>query len=180
MKIARRISFTLLLALGTYCANGQDFPEKKNTIKSNVFGIISGGTDAFAYERLISNKSALILGVGYSDSDESELNYLTYGVGLEYRYYIKNAFKGIYVSGGLSYSLGDVSGTELPKDLSFTNNAYSAKLGYQWLWKQGYTLGVDIGYIFKDYIYSNSENSTLDLRTTEGIPNLGLILGYSF
>ena len=167
--------------------NAQD-----NVIKINPLAIL-GGSDLVSYEKVITDNSSVILGVGYSQFKLGEFDYSNMGAELQYRYYLSEVLSGWYAGGQAGYSKGKVDLNILyydlfaPQDMfysddsevSFNSFKIGAKFGHQWVWNSGFSLDLNLGVAYNTFKYS--ENTYLESLQGSGVlPNLGLALGYSF
>lgn len=165
---------------------------QEQSIKVNPVGIIFGGSyDLVSYERKVSEHSTVGGGLGITSFTFDDSKYKGFGGSLFYRYYLKTALKGFYVSPHASFSGGNAK-----YDVYFANNGkyagenkdqftgfvLGAKAGYQWVFKGGFALDLNAGAAYTSFSYK-ADSRVLDVSSKKSngvVPSLGLGLGYSF
>lgn len=169
--------FTACLTLGVAKA-------QENSVKVNPLAFF-GGSDLVSYERKLTDNITGLVGAGYASYSFSSLKYTSFGSELQGRYYIKEALKGFYggVQAGFSGGKVDMGVSILNPStndyVSYTAIRIGGKAGYQWLWKSGFTLDLNLGYAFNKFSYGDN-GGLVSLAGTGTMPNLGFGLGYSF
>jgi hypothetical protein len=157
--------------LATITSNAQD-----NIIKINPLALVNG-SDLLSFEKVITDRSSLILGAGISNFKFGDLKYQSKGAELQYRYYFDEVLFGWYAGGQVGYSTGKV---ELD-DESLTYNSIKGgiKGGRQWIWDSGFSVDLNIGVAYNTFDYS--ETADPEIYQLSGIyPNLAVAIGYSF
>jgi hypothetical protein len=178
----KKILTLIVLALSVY-ANAQD-----NVVKVNPLALL-GGSDLVSYERVVSDNSSVILGVGFSQFKFGDLKYSSAGAELQYRYYFREVLSGWYAGGQAGYSNGkaaiDTSYSDsfyaqnIEESIKFNSLKIGIKGGHQWVWDSGFSLDLNLGVAHNTFNYS--ENTDPELFQVSGVfPNLGVALGYSF
>ncbi len=169
---------------------------QQSSIKVNPISVIAGGgNDLLSYERKFSDHSTGGVGAGFTSFKSDGDKYYSIGGSLFYRYYTKEAFRGFYASGLIGVGGGNrrydtyyfVDGTNTGlfagegKD-KFTTFGFGGKLGYQWVWKSGFTLDLNAGlsYMFFSYKGDRSVSDARSAKANGILPALGVALGYSF
>lgn len=149
--------------------NAIDPPSKayKNSIRIHPLNLLVSQI-GFSYERVIkSNRSlnfTLIQSFKEIDRPARVADYSYYGIEgeIDYRFYLKhNAPKGWFVSPGISATTESESYTSSfdRKEIDFKRSTVAVGIegGYQWIFKQGITIGTSIG---ADYEVEFGENGT--------------------
>ncbi|MBO9692941.1 DUF3575 domain-containing protein [Chryseobacterium sp.] len=161
-------------------ANGQN-----NSFKADPVSIIAGGgTNLLSYERVISKHSTAGVGAGYATFkiEDYKFNYL--GGNIFYRYYFREALRGFYLTGATGFGGGRSKYTANNKNLkdTYTMIDITARLGYQWVWKSGLTLDLNLGGHYAKVFYKEDKfkKNSLKAEESELFPNIGVALGYSF
>lgn len=162
--------FSFVFSLGSYAQ------ERTNVIKANPIGLAFGNFNV-TYEKVLNSKSSVLFKGTYAynllGTDVSAL-----GLGAGYRYYFTHTKtevpSGFWVTPQASFEFGSIK--DNGNTHSFTAFAIGAEVGYQWAWKNGFTLDLGIG---PNYTIMNA--SDYELETTSGIvPSLTLAIGYAF
>ncbi|SEH49062.1 DUF3575 domain-containing protein [Chryseobacterium culicis] len=161
--------------------NGQ----QKNSIKVDPLSIIvGGGASLISYERVISNHSTVGIGTGFATFKVDDYKYNYIGANIFYRYYFKEALNGFYLTGSTGFGGGRAKYTADKKKLknTYTMLDVTARLGYQWVWKSGFTLDLNAGAHFMAISYKEDNFSKNPVKAEEAaiLPNIGVGLGYSF
>ncbi|KAA1246846.1 DUF3575 domain-containing protein [Aquimarina sp. RZ0] len=156
----------------------------KNSIRTTPLSIL-GGEIGVSYERVLKPKISLnsLLAFNYNEYDlNSKVSMDEYRVFLEteIRYYLsrhKNAPDGWFTSGGglANYSYFIYTGPPLLQDRDFNILQIGGviKMGYQWIFKRGFTIGSSGGV---DYLTSVS-----NIKGADGLGyRLEFSIGYSW
>lgn len=159
---------------------------QQNSIKANPFALL-GGSDLVSYERAIGGNSTVGISGGIGGFKLGDVKYSQAGGGAFYRYYFREALKGWYGHGGVSYNGGKVktsgvsfeSVTVEESETKFSSFGVQGKVGYQWVWNSGFTLDLNAGIAYSSFSYDNKEEN-LGLKASGILPALGVALGYSF
>ena len=173
----KKILLGALTLLSMNFAKAQD-----NAIKVNPFAFF-GGSDLISYERKFTDNISGLVGLGYSSFSLSSYKYTSYGSEIQGRYYFKEALEGFYGGAQAGFNLGNATldAGILSSDISYTSIRLGAKGGYQWVWKSGFALDLNLGLGFNTFSYNaDSGTSTIGLSGGGVRPNLGLGLGYAF
>jgi hypothetical protein len=163
---------------------------QKNVVKLNLFGLFASSY-TLAYERVLNDKMAVQLSVGYRSYNFAEVTIGTWNtkdtyagptiVG-EFRYYVTNASKdvprGFYVAPFVRYS-SYTEKVESSDSSDPTNNSYNyttkwttssiaggAMLGYQWLVADRVSLDVFAGPQYKSRKVGDVTTTWADGTTT--------------
>lgn len=157
--------------LTSVISNAQD-----NIIKINPLALV-GGSDLLSFEKVITDRSSLIVGAGFSNFKFGDLKYQSKGAELQYRFYFNEVLSGWYAGGQAGYSNGKV---ELDNEsLKYNSIKGGVKGGRQWIWDSGFSIDLNLGVAYNTFDYS--ETADPDIYQVNGIfPNLAVALGYSF
>lgn len=175
-----------LLFLSATALSFTGFGQVKNSIKVDPVSIIvGGGTNLVSYERSLDDHSTIGAGVGFATFKVDDYKYNFMGIEGFYRYYTKQAFQGLFFSGSLGVAGGrakytlDKSNTLKDK---YTTFYVSGLIGYQWVWKSGFTLDLHGGvtYLTLNYKEDKFKNNAVKAKADILAPALGIGLGYSF
>jgi hypothetical protein len=157
-----------------------------NVVKVNPLAFF-GGSDLVSYERKITDNITGLVGLGYSSYSLSTYKYANYGAELQSRYYLKDALQGFYGGAQAGFNLGEVTldmssiGSDISSEASYISLRFGAKAGYQWIWKGGFALDLNLGFGYNRYSYNASSSLSTAGLSGGGIrPNLGFGLGYAF
>ena len=164
----------MLISIGIFHATSQE-----NSVKINPFALL-GGVDLVSYERGLSDNSSGVISGAISNYDIGGSDYKAFGLGLQYRYYFREALKGWYAAAHGLFQSGDVVeellGFKVESD--FTAFGIGLRGGYQWVWQSGLTLDLNTGFTYRSYSY---DDSTSALFESDGVYlALGVGIGYSF
>jgi len=159
--------------------------QQKNSIKVNPVSLIfGGGSDLVSYERAISEHSSVGVSAGYGKFKIDSYDYNYTGGNAFYRYYTKEALKGLYFSGSVGAGGGRTKYTSNNKKMKDTYTAFDlgALIGYQWIFSSGFTIDVNGGasYLSLNYKEDNKMPKPNNAKGGAFLPSLGVGLGYSF
>lgn len=159
--------------------------QQKNSIKINpVSVVLGGGSDLVYYERVVSGHSSVGVSAGYGEFKINPYKYNFTGGNAFYRYYTQEALQGLFFSGSVGFGGGRTKYTLNKKEMRDSYNAFDvgALVGYQWLFKSGFTVDVYGGASYLSLNYKEDRNMPKpnDAKASGIIPNLGVGLGYSF
>jgi len=163
---------------------------QENAIKVNPLAIL-GGIDLVSYERALLGNTSGLISAGYGSFKIDNVFYKSFGVGLQYRYYLEEALNGWYAAAIVSYQSGYVEAETISNNSSlvyyskrdFTAFGGGFKAGYQWLWDSGFTLELNLGSTYRLFKYSfdsNSQENLIDFKTSRVFSAFGFGLGYAF
>ena len=163
---------------------------QENAIKVNPIAIL-GGIDLVSYERALSDNTSGLVSVGYGGFKIGGVSYKSFGGGLQYRYYFKEALRGQYGAAIVSYQSGDVEAESITiggssvdsNKFNFNAIGVGLKAGYQWLWDSGFTLELNLGASYKSFKYdfeTESQGNSLNFKESGLITTFGFGLGYAF
>jgi hypothetical protein len=123
--------------------------------------------DYLVFEKTISKKTSLLLGIGYDfhssnlivDSQESVVSRQAVKIKFDYRYYCSNTMNGLYIFPSIAYNL------DITNESNQKNNQIGFYLGfgYQKIWKK---LVFDVQ-IDKGYTYSYLRNDEIKFMTSK-------------
>lgn len=151
---------------------------QQNSIKANPLALL-GGSDMFTYERAIDSNSTIGVGVGFTSYTITDAKYTSIAGSVFYRYYFKEALKGWYANGGVSYYNGKATLSGYSDD-KFNSFGATAKMGYQFLWDSGFTLDLNAGMTYRNYKYDNPNTDSSLFKASGVFPAFGIALGYSW
>lgn len=159
--------------------------QQKNSIKVNPVSVLfGGGSDLVSYERAVSEHSSVGVSAGFGSFKIDEYKYNFVGGNAFYRYYTKEALRGLYFSGSAGFGGGRTKYSLNKKEMK---DSYSAidigvLIGYQWLFKSGFTIDVNGGasYLSLNYKEDNKMPKPNKAQAQAILPSLGVGLGYSF
>nr|WP_314499265.1 DUF3575 domain-containing protein [uncultured Chryseobacterium sp.] len=159
--------------------------QQKNSVKVNPLSVLfGGGSDLVSYERAVSKHSSVGLSAGYGTFKIDEYKYNFVGGNAFYRYYTKEALRGLYFSGSAGFGGGRTKYNANKKEMKDSYSAFdlSALIGYQWLFKSGFTIDVNggVSYLSLDYKEDHQMPKPNNAKANAVLPNLGVGLGYSF
>lgn len=173
--------FVVSLGILSIAASAQ----QKNSIKVNpVSLIVGGGNDLVTYERVITDHSSIGVSAGYAEFkiDNNRYNYTSGNI--FYRYYTKEALKGLYFSGKTGFGGGRTKYTSDNKNMRDTYTAFTigALVGYQWVFNSGFTIDVNGGASYLNLKYKGDTKipKPNEVKADAFLPTLGVGLGYSF
>ncbi len=148
-----------------------------------------GGNDLLSYEFAVGEKTTLQPGFGYGGFKIADVGYQTYGVGVQFRYYFKEAIKGFYGNVGGDFLSGktfinDYSTDNKRIEFNFTSFGGLLGIGYQWAWDSGFLLDLNLRASYNNFKYDLpddfDENQALTLRASGVLPGFGVAIGYHF
>lgn len=168
----------------TIAMNAQD-AGKSNAIKLNPLSL-AFLTGNIAYERAVSSKSSIQLGLFYSGVNFSGLKYSGFGVTPEYRFYFagaKEALNGVYAAPFARYQNFKIEDKSAMTETTFTTIGGGAIIGWEKMWNSGFTLDLFAGPSYNSAKFKNdSDGSTYDVKG--GFSGLGirtgLTIGFGF
>ncbi len=148
-----------------------------------------GGTDLLAYEVGVGEHSAIQCGFGYGGFKIGSFKYNSYGLGLQYRFYFREAIRGFYSNIGAAYLFGtttienwDIDGNDL--ELKFSSPSGFLGIGHQWAWDSGFVLVLNLKGSYSNFSYTwpddIDEDDNLALRASGILPRFTLAIGYAF
>jgi hypothetical protein len=153
-----------------------------NVVKVNPLSFF-GGSDLVSYERKLTDNISGLVGLGYSSFSLSSYKYTSYGTELQGRYYFKDVLEGFYggAQAGLNLGKAKLDAGFISSDVSYTSIRLGAKAGYQWIWKSGFALDLNLGFGYNTFSYNAGAGSSTAGLSGGGIrPNLGFGIGYAF
>ena len=175
----KKLTFTAMILSYSLYAIAQD-ESPKNVVKINPIGVIVG-TASLSYERAVSQHSSIMISLTYGYFELEGDKYSTFGLGFDYRYYFtgsKPAPRGWYVSPGLMYGGGNVKFNGGSEKVAVHGLSVKGVLGYQWIWKGGFTLDLDGGIQYFGY---HAEENNQGVSNASGVlPAIGIAIGYAF
>lgn len=159
--------------------------QQKNSIKVNPVSVfVGGGDDLVTYERVITEHSSVGISAGYGEFKVDSNKYNFTGGNLLYRYYTKEALKGLYFSGTAGFGGGRTKYTSDNKNMRDTYSAFvvGGLVGYQWVFKSGFTIDVNggVSYLALKYKGDNKILQPNQAKNSTFLPTLAVGLGYSF
>ena len=168
-----------LLLLIAIVATGFTANAQKNVFKVNPLGLAFGSLDV-SYERVLSEKSSVELGITYSSFDvtggSTKVSTNGYGVEGKYKFYFssdKDAPKGWYGAPFVAYSVSSVDSNGIKGDAnSFSAGALA---GYQWVFgggDSGFSLDLNFG---AQYISASATGNINTVSIDGFLPRLGVI-----
>lgn len=175
MGTKKKSLFTILLCILLFSTNGFA-QERTNVIKANPFGLALGNFNV-TYEKVLNSKSSVIVKGTYAykllGTDLTAL-----GLGAGYRYYFTHSKtevpSGFWVTPQAGFEFGSIK--DDGDTYSMTAFSVGAEVGYQWAWRNGFTLDLGIG---PNYVFMNTGD--YESGTLSGItPSLTLAIGYAF
>ncbi len=181
-------------AIALCSLKGLQAQEKSNAIKFNPLSFL-GGVDLLSYERVIGEKSSVVLGGGYGGFKLGDVKYNSTGVMLQYRMYFSEALDGWYGGANVQYRGGKVevghssfsfddNTTSDSEELKFNSFGGGIKIGHQWAWNSGFTLDLNLGVNYSSFSYDlNEGQENFYEDTLEGggtLPTFGFALGYAW
>ena len=173
----KKILFGTLTFLSMNFVKAQD-----NVVKVNPLAFF-GGSDLVSYERKLTDNISGLVGLGFSSFSLSSYKYTSYGTELQGRYYFKKTLNGLYAGAQAGFNLGKATldAGFLTSEVSYTSIRIGAKGGYQWIWKSGFALDLNLGFGYNKFSYNAASGSSTAGLSGGGIrPNLGFGLGYAF
>lgn len=146
--------------------------ERKSVIKANPIALAFGGFNV-TYERVMNTKTSLLFSGSYAfNLLGTEVS--AGGLGVGYRYYFTHAKteipSGFWVTPQLSFEVGSMEFNGTKESISAF--AIGAQIGYQWAWKNGFTLDLGIG---PSYAALNSSDALSGI-----IPTGTIAIGFAF
>jgi hypothetical protein len=151
-------------------------------IKANPLAFFSG-TDLLSGEFKIGGNSSVLVGAGIAGFKISGSKYSSFGGEAQYRYYFNEALKGWYAGAKVGYLSGKVKIDSFDDDQYETNFGalnVGVKAGYQWVFRSGFTLDLNLGAAYSSYKYDDNQDAFSSLKASGVLPNLGFGLGYAF
>ncbi len=113
----------------------------------------------------------------------SSYKYTSYGSELQGTYYFKEALEGLYGGAQAGFNLGNATldAGFATSEVSYTSFRLGAKAGYQWIWKSGFALDLNLGFGYNKFSYNADAGSLTTGLSGGGVrPNLGFGIGYAF
>jgi hypothetical protein len=172
-----------LIVLSNYTINAQE-----SAVKVNPFAFL-WGSDLVSYERMITDNSSGIIGVGVGGYNFGGAKYSNTGAEIQYRRYFEEVLNGWYAGGFAAYTSGkvEIEGSSfLPgfgvedNETKFTSIRIGAKGGYQWIWDSGFLLDLNLGFAYSKFNYDNSDSTFSSLKASGVLPSGSIAIGYSF
>ncbi|MDQ1162199.1 hypothetical protein QE422_002567 [Chryseobacterium sp. SORGH_AS 447] len=158
--------------------------QQKNSIKVNPASLfLGGGDDLVTYERAITEHSSVGISGGYGEFKLDNYKYYYTGGSVLYRYYTKEALKGLYFSGTAGFGGGRASykSSNIKGSNAYTAFNIGALAGYQWVFNSGFTIDVNAGASYVTFNYKHENKMPTSGKVTGGVlPTVGVGLGYSF
>lgn len=118
---------------------------QSRTIKTGPAGIPFGYV-SICYEKALNDNSSFQLSlVPYNKVKDYDGT--AFGAGIDYRVFItkKEVLKGFYISPGASFTFGNLTETESAEEFQATAIHFTANLGYQWIWGNGFLVDLALG-----------------------------------
>lgn len=181
----KKLFFTAILTFSMANITAQE-----NVIKVNPLAIL-GGIDLVSYERALSDNTSGIISAAYGGFKIGDLDYSSFGGGLQYRYYFDEVLSGWYGAAALSYQTGEVesgnitiggSSTDANK-FDFSAFGGGLNIGHQWIWNSGFSLDLNLGASYKSFNYEfedEDQENLFDVKASGVLPTFGFALGYAF
>ena len=142
MKKVLAIAALVVIVTGASAQN-----TKQNAIKLNPLSL-AFMTGNVAYERAINSNQSIQLGGFYSGVSFGGLEYSGWGVTPEYRFYFagaKEALNGVYAAPFVRYQSFTLTEKESQLETSFSSIGGGATIGWQKMWKSGFTIDLFAG-----------------------------------
>jgi uncharacterized protein DUF3575 len=158
---------------------------KQNAIKLNPLSLALM-TGNVAYERAINHNQSIQIGGFYSGVSVGGLKYSGWGITPEYRIYFagaKEALNGVYAAPFVRYQSFTLTEKESQMETSFTSMGGGATIGWQKMWKSGFTLDIFAGPAYNAGKFKN-ESDEDSFNLSFGMNGFGvrtgLTLGFGF
>ena len=172
----------VFIICGLWSVNAQE-----NVVKVNPIAVL-GGTDLVSYERVIGDQSSAVISGAIGGFKFGGVDYSSFGVGAQYRYYFSEVLKGWYGAGDAAFQSGDVEVEDLfgssssSSKTDFSAFRVGAKAGYQWIWNSDFSLDLNFGIAYSSFNYDdNDDNSSFSILKASGVlPTFGFGLGYAW
>lgn len=180
MKKVLAIALLITIVTGAAAQN-----TNKNAIKLNPLSLALM-TGNVSYERAINHNQSIQLGGFYSGVSVGGLSYSGFGITPEYRIYFagaKEALNGVYAAPFVRYQSFNLTEKESDMKTSFSSIGGGATIGWQKMWKSGFTLDIFAGPSYNSGKFKNdSDEEQFDLSFgMNGIGvRTGLTLGFGF
>ena len=182
----KKLFFTAILTFFTMA----NITAQENVIKVNPLAIL-GGIDLVSYERTLSENTSGIISAAYGGFKIEDLDYSSFGGGLQYRYYFDEVLSRWYGAAGLSYQFGKVESENITvggssidaNKFDFSAFGGGLKIGYQWVWDSGFSLDPNLGASYKSFNYEfedEDQENLFDVKPSGVLPTFGFALGYAF
>lgn len=180
-----------LFLLGLILISNQFVNAQESAIKVNPFAYL-WGSDLVSYERMITDNSSGVIGVGIGGYNFGGAKYTNTGAELQYRYYFDEVLNGWYAGGLAAYTSGKVKLENIPtipmpgfsssseNETKFTSLRIGIKGGYQWIWDSGFLLDLNLGFAHTTFNYDNSGSAFSSLKASGVLPSGSIAIGYSF
>lgn len=171
MSKFRKPLLALVLSLCLLSVNSYA-QERKNVIKVNPIALALGGFNA-TYEMVLNSHSSMLFSGSYAFNLLGE-DVSVAGLGVGYRYYFTHKKTEIPSGFWLTPQVGFETGSL--KDGSNKESVYAfalgAQIGYQWAWKNGFTLDIGIGPSYANMSGAASASGIIPMGT--------LAVGFAF
>jgi len=158
--------------------NKTDERGKKNAIKVNPFGFLIPFLSSYniSYERKLNDSNSVAVGFNYVNFDLISIEYKSYGIKGEYRFYLDEAIKGLYIAPGGSFQyIEDISILSSSTNITFTSGSADATAGYQFILGDDFVIDLGIGLSFRTGFGNN-----VDANFNGFVPTGFLQIGYHF
>jgi hypothetical protein len=178
--------FTCVLLFAVIAGAKAQDQSRQNAVKINPLSLFLA-TGNVSYERAISEKSSLQLGVFYSGVNISGLKYSGFGITPEYRIYVagrQEAMNGLYVGPFLRYQSFSLKDKNTSDEASFKSFGGGALLGWEKTWDSGFVLDLFAGPAYNSGKVKSDSGNESEFNVSAGISGFGvrtgITLGFAF